>query len=282
MKQPVIVGVDGTPDSLHALGWAADEARRRGAPLLLLHGYEPALLGDADRQRQAVEHMLQDALARVREHRPDVEARAEPAARPEAELLTERGREAEMIVLGSRRPGPVTGFLLGSVGLRVLSRAVCPVVMIRGGEAVHRPRTGAVVAGVSTKEDEATEVLGFAFRTAAANGVPLRAARAWALPALFPDRTGVLGLSDRPGELGEEHRRELIRLLKPWRRRYPDVAVTEHVERGFAADMLVNLAAGAHLVVVGRSSTPGSRYVGHVVHATLHFANAPVAVVPTR
>ncbi|MFH9607412.1 universal stress protein [Streptomyces sp. NPDC017448] len=282
MKQPVIVGVDGTPDSLHAAGWAADEARRRGAPLLLLHGHEPTLLGDADRERQSAEHVLHDALTHVREQHPDVEARAEMVARPEAELLTERGREAEMIVLGSRRPGPVAGFLLGSVGLRVVSRTLCPVVMIRGGEAVHRPPTGAVVAGVPPEEDEATAVLDFAFRTAAANGVPLRAARAWALPALFPNRTGVLGLSDRPGELGTEHRQKLVRLLKPWRRRYPDIAVTEHVERGFAADMLVNLAAGAHLLVVGRSSTPGSRYVGHVVHATLHFANAPVAVVPTR
>ncbi|WP_405637341.1 universal stress protein [Streptomyces sp. NBC_01178] len=282
MKQSVIVGVDGTPDSLHAAGWAADEARRRGAPLLLLHGHEPTLLGDADRERQAAEHALHDALTQLREQHPDVEARAELVARPEAELLTERGREAEMIVLGSRRPGPVAGFLLGSVGLRVVSRTPCPVVMVRGGEAVHRPPRGAVVAGVPPEEDEATAVLDFAFETAAVNGVPLRAARAWALPALLPNRTGVLGLSDRPDELDAEHRRKLVRLLKPWRRRYPDIAVTEHVERGFAADMLVNLAAGARLLVVGRGSTPGSRYVGHVVHATLHFANAPVAVVPTR
>ncbi|MGQ4485390.1 hypothetical protein ACN6LM_000622 [Streptomyces sp. SAS_281] len=51
---------------------------------------------------------------------------------------------------------------------------------------------------------------------------------------------------------------------------------------GFAAEMLVSLAAGAQLLVLGRSSRTGSRYVGHVVHSTLHFANAPVAVVPTK
>ncbi|THA75636.1 universal stress protein [Streptomyces sp. A0642] len=166
--------------------------------------------------------------------------------------------------------------------LRVLSLAVCPVVIIRGGEVSLRPQKGEVVAGVPTEENEAEAVLDFAFRAAAAHGVPLRAARAWDLPAMFTNRSGVLGLSNRPGELEGEHRRELIALLKPWRRRYPDIAVTEHLELGFAAEMLVSLAAGAQLLVVGRSLRTGSRYVGHVVHSTLHFANAPIAVVPTK
>ncbi|MFF5337710.1 universal stress protein [Streptomyces sp. NPDC013181] len=281
MHHPVIAGIDGTPDSLLAAGWAADEARRRGAPLLLLHGHDPSFLTDADTERRAGEEALAGALAWVREHYEDVEVRAELADRPEAELLAERGRDALMIVVGSRRPGPVTGFLLGSVGLRVLSRATCPVVLIRGGDVSGRPRKGEVVAGVPEEDHEAEPVLDFAFRAAAAHGVPLRAARAWDLPAMFTNRSGVLGLSDRPAELAEQHRRALVTLLKPWRRRYPDISVTEHVEVGFAAEMLVSLAAGAQLLVVGRSRA-GSRYVGHVVHSTLHFANAPVAVVPTK
>ncbi|MDG9687570.1 universal stress protein [Streptomyces sp. DH18] len=282
MQQPIIVGVDGTSDSLLAVGWAAGEARRLGAPLLLLHGHEPFFLSDAGREHQAAEQALHSALAWVGDHYDDVEASAELVALPEAELLTERGREAQMIVLGSRRPGPVTGFLLGSVGLRVLSRAVCPVVMIRGGDVSRRPPKGEIVAGVPTEENEAAAVLDFAFRAAAAHGVPLRAARAWSLPAMFTNQSGVLGLSNRPGELERDHREELTALLKPWRRRHPEVTVTEHIQRGFAAEMLVTLAAGAQLLVVGRSSRTGSRYVGHVVHSTLHFANAPIALVPTQ
>ncbi|MGW1230511.1 universal stress protein [Streptomyces sp. NPDC001515] len=281
MHHPVIAGIDGTPDSLLAAGWAAGEARRLGAPLLLLHGHDPSFLADAETERRAGEQALAGALAWVREHYDGVEAGAELVDQPAADLLTERGDGARMIVVGSRRPGPVTGFLLGSVGLRVMSRAACPVVLIRGGEAAGRARKGEVVAGVPEADQEAEAVLDFAFRTADAHGVPLRAARAWDLPAMFTNRSGVLGLSHRPAELEEEHRRALLTLLKPWRRRYPSVTVTAHTQVGFAAEMLVSLAAGAQLLVVGRSSE-GSRYVGHVVHSVLHFANAPVAVVPTR
>ncbi|MYR48485.1 universal stress protein [Streptomyces sp. SID4928] len=285
VQQPVIVGVDGSSNSLLAVGWAADEAHRRGAPLLLLHGHDPGHESfsrrDTEKEHQAAEQALHSALSWVQDHFGDVEAGAELVDSPEAELLAERGREAQMIVLGSRRPGPVTGFLLGSVGLRVLSRAVCPVVMIRGGDVDRHPRKGEIVAGVPAEEKKAAAVLDFAFRTAAAHGVPLRAARAWGLPAMFAQRSGATSLSGRAGEIEGHNRSELLDLLKPWRRRYPDIAVTEHVERGFAAEMLMTLAAGAELLVVGRSGRGGG-YVGHVVHSTMHFANAPVAVVPAE
>ncbi|MEU0915786.1 universal stress protein [Streptomyces althioticus] len=41
VRQPIVAGVDGTSDSLLAAGWAAAEARRCKAPLVLLHGYAP-------------------------------------------------------------------------------------------------------------------------------------------------------------------------------------------------------------------------------------------------
>ncbi|MGN9796103.1 universal stress protein [Streptomyces sp. OZ13] len=285
MQRPVIAGVDGTSDSLIAAGWAAGEARRHGAPLVLLHGHVPqpgfyrVLAGDIDHERRAARQLLDDALAWVREHFDDVEVSGDLVVQPEAELLVERGRDARTIVLGSRRPGPVTGFFLGSVGLRVLSRAVCPVVMIRGGTAGRRPRGGEIVAGVP-REEEADAVLDFAFRAAAARGVPLRAARAWNLPAMFTYEPELVRRADEHGGWEEVHRHDLADLLAPWRERYPQVPVVEHVQAGPTAEMLVSLAAAAQLLVVGRRAEPRSRYVGHVAHAALHFADAPIALVP--
>lgn len=282
---PVVVGVDGTSDSLIAAGWAAREARLHGAPLELLHGFVPSpgysrmLSGEIADERRAAGRLADDALAWVRDHYDGVEARAEVVAQPEADLLVERGRRARMIVLGSRRPGPVTGFLVGSVGLRVLSRAVCPVVMIRGGTAGrHRP-DGEIVAGVP-REEEAEAVLDFAFRTAAAREAPLRAVRAWSLPSLFTYDAELSRLADARGGLEDLHRHDLAELLTPWRERYPRVHVVEHVAQGPAAELMVDLAATAQLLVVGRRAEPRSRYVGHVAHATLHFADAPIALVP--
>ncbi|MET7597166.1 universal stress protein [Streptomyces sp. NPDC004082] len=262
MQLPVLAGVDGTPASLLAAGWAAGEARRLRAPLVLLHGYE-ALAGTP-------RLLLGD---------PGLEHRAAMGCSP-----TRRrgcGRDAQMIVLGSRRPGPVSGFFLGLIGLRVLSRAECPVVLIRSDSAA-RPQEQEVVAGVPEEEDQAQTLLAFAFQAAATRGVALRAVRAWKLPALFTYEPGLAQHAAENNELEQAHRRELAAVLQPWRKRHPEVEVIEHVEVGPAAEVLVALAASAQLLVVGRSSKPGRRYVGHVAHATLHFADAPIALVPTR
>ncbi|MEU1122467.1 universal stress protein [Streptomyces sp. NPDC005899] len=286
MQRPIVAGVDGTADSLIAAGWAAAEARRHGAPLVLLHGHvpqgrgsHPLLAGRTEHERRAAGQLLDDALAWVRDHYDDIEVSAELAVRPEADFLVERGADARMLVVGSRRPGPMTGFFLGSVGLRVLSRAACPVVMIRGGAAGRHRGSGEVVAGVP-REEEADAVLDFAFRAAAARGVPLRAARAWHLPTLLVNDPDLVRRSQESGGPEEAQRLALADQLVPWRRRHPQVAVVEHVEAGPTAEMLVALAASAQLLVVGRRAAPRSRYVGHVAHATLHFADVPIALVP--
>ncbi|MEW2708883.1 universal stress protein [Streptomyces koyangensis] len=282
MPQPVIVGVDGTSDSLLAADWAAREARRREAPLLLLYGYKRFGFGKDGYEDEEARKLLDASLTWVREHHGDVEAEAELVVRPESELLVERGNDAQMIVLGSRRPGPVTGFILGSVGLRVLSQAACPVVLIRGGTVSHRPQNGEILVGVPEDAEEADAVLEFAFRAAATRGAPLRAARAWQPPPIVNRHPAVLALSETRGRLESAQRSDLYARLGPWRRTYPEVTVIEHIELGPSVEMLTSLAASAQLLVVGRRSRLGTRYVGHVAHAVLHFADVPIALVPTR
>ncbi|MGW0654357.1 universal stress protein, partial [Streptomyces umbrinus] len=51
MVLPIVVGVDGSEPSLHAVDWAADEAVRHGVPLRVVHAslwerYEGAALAD--------------------------------------------------------------------------------------------------------------------------------------------------------------------------------------------------------------------------------------------
>ena len=70
--------------------------------------------------------------------------------------------------------------------------------------------------------------------------------------------------------------------LAPWRERYPDVPVAEHVELGSAGQVLLSVSGGAQLLVVGRRARRGAvgPRIGSVAHAALHLAPCPVAVVP--
>ncbi|MFD7920829.1 universal stress protein [Streptomyces sp. NPDC059740] len=284
MPRPIVVGVDGTPDSLTAADWAAREARLRGLPLALVHAHTAqALAGGAEQQQRAAQDLVEDALARVRARHADVEVSAESVAGSTVGLLTARAEGAQSLVLGSRRPGPVAGFLLGSVGLRVLGRAPCPVVMVRGAaedDGRAAADTGEVVVGVQETGAAADDVLAYAFEAAAARGAPLRAVRSWSLPTLFTYRPGALHLTDEYGGPQEAQRAQLAATLAPWRERHPRVPVVEQVELGAASEVLVTSSAGARLLVVGRRVESGRRYVGHVAHAALHFAAATVALVP--
>jgi nucleotide-binding universal stress UspA family protein len=60
------------------------------------------------------------------------------------------------------------------------------------------------------------------------------------------------------------------------------VEVVEQTAVGSAGAHLVDAAADASLVVVGHRvrHTPQAFHLGPVIHAVLHHATAPVAVVP--
>jgi nucleotide-binding universal stress UspA family protein len=90
-------------------------------------------------------------------------------------------------------------------------------------------------------------------------------------------------LADEARGLEPYERKALAEALRPWRERFPDVPVTEHVEIGSAAQVLLSVTGRAQLVVAGRRAhgrAVGSR-IGSVAHALLHHAPCPVAVVPS-
>ncbi|MCX4585791.1 universal stress protein [Streptomyces sp. NBC_01481] len=78
--------------------------------------------------------------------------------------------------------------------------------------------------------------------------------------------------------------RTLSDRLLPWREKYPSVNVVEKAVVGPVAQQMLYAAASADLVVVGRSirHSPVGANIGHVAHAVMHHADAPVAVVAHR
>ncbi|MEV5974012.1 universal stress protein [Streptomyces sp. NPDC051921] len=288
MSREIVAGVDGSPESLAAADWAAREALHRGLPLRLVHAWrwEPLdlpLLQDPTAQQQAARGVLREAATAVAERHPGLSLSTEVIGdTPVAALLGTTAR-AELLVIGSRGHGAVAGFLLGSYGQQVIAGAEVPVVAVRSrdGEAAEPPAGEVLVGQHGTPEDSAA-ALRFAFETAAARGAAIRAVRAWSLPPLFAYSPASLRLADESGGLVPYEEKALREALAPWRERYPEVPVTEHVELGSAGQVLLSGSGAAQLLVVGRRARRGAMgpRIGSVAHAALHLAPCPVAVVP--
>lgn len=283
--RPVVVGVDGSEQSLHAVRWGAAEAVRRRVPLWLVAVFDwtgpqgaghPDLL---DRYRELILEQAETALgvaARcARREASGIEVDRRLLVGPPGAVLRSESRRSELVVVGERGRTRLTGLLVGSVAAELTARAACPVVVVRGDRdpAARQP----VVIGIAASTSDA--VIRFAFEEAQARAVPLVAVHAWWVPVLDP---AVAPLLDR--DAFEAGAGELLDAqLDPWADKYPDVPVERVVVRGHPAVELTARSAAAQLVVVGPRSgglLPGL-LLGSVGNALLHRAECPVAVVRT-
>jgi nucleotide-binding universal stress UspA family protein len=298
MVRTVVAGLDGSAESRAAAEWAAREAKLRGLPLKIVHVWEPVpdpmaqapLLG-AETLQHWTERVPREAAEGIRLRHPDVEVTTEQLSGGAADALTKVTEDAELLVLGSRGLSGVAGFLVGSVGLSVVAHAERPVVLVRAGEQAadeHEPDPAGipsagtpyrpVVLGLDAHSPDDT-VIEFAFEAAARRETGLRVVFGWNLPPYY-----VYGLSADPllhDEIARQQSAALAEALRPWRRKYPDVEVTEEAPSGSPAGRLVDAAREASLLVVGRRVRRGAlgTRIGSVTHAVLHHATAPVAVV---
>ncbi|GAA3816418.1 universal stress protein [Streptomyces phyllanthi] len=294
MLRPVVVGLDGSRESLAAADWAAREALRRGLPLRLVHAWEGGMspdeseLPELEAPRYRARRILRDAMDRLNERCPQVYLSADQVPRPAADALVAAGDEAELLVLGSRAFSGFGGFMAGSVALATVSHVARPVVLVRGDQRVedeHQPdaesrpsaRTPyrAVVVGVDPASP-CEELLGFAFESAALRAAPLRVVHTWQLPYV-PH-----ALEKARKEVRQAAVRALDAVLGPWRAKFPSVEVHELVEEGRPAQQLLQATRDAGLPAVGRRIRPAriGAHTGPVAHAVMHHVRCPVAIVP--
>jgi nucleotide-binding universal stress UspA family protein len=288
MTRPITAGIDGTEESLAALGWAAREAVRRGTGLRVVHAwrfepYEGIDAGDRDTQAGWARDATTETVRAVVGRHPELDVSTEVLEGAGVDVLVAAAADAELLVLGSRGHGPVVGFLLGSVGQQVIAEASRPVVLVRSGDqATAEAADREIVVGQEGDPQDSAAALRFAFETAAARGATVRAVRAWTLPPVFAYSPGSLKLLDEAGGLEPYEKKALASALQPWREHFPDVPVVEHVEMGSAGQVLLSVTARAQLMVVGRRArrTAVGARIGSVAHGVLHHADCPVAVVP--
>ena len=140
--QRIIVGVDGSEQSIHATRVAADMARDRKAQLLIVAVVRPPegwwgivgspptadALGDAlsDAQRDVLDRTL-DAVDLDGVDYETIEEIGEPAQR----LIEACDRlDADLLVVGRRGAGMLRRMVVGSVAGHAVNEAPCPVLIV--------------------------------------------------------------------------------------------------------------------------------------------------------
>jgi nucleotide-binding universal stress UspA family protein len=131
----IVVGYVAKPEGRAALRRAAEEARLRGAKLVVVSSRrsgrdrDPDDASEADGELRAVHAELTDAGI---EHEVRRVVRGTDPADDLINVAVEVA--AEFIVIGLRRRSPVGKLILGSSAQRVLLDAPCPVLAVKSGE----------------------------------------------------------------------------------------------------------------------------------------------------
>ncbi|HEU4346544.1 MAG TPA: universal stress protein [Actinoplanes sp.] len=123
---PLLAAVDGSPDSLEALRFAAGEAALRGAPIVVAHVVDQS---GAEARGRAV---LDAAVAAVPQLR---NARKRLIIGDPATALVCASRKARMVLAGPRGSDKAT--LLGPVAHELLRRGACPTLFVHGTTATR-------------------------------------------------------------------------------------------------------------------------------------------------
>ncbi len=285
--KPVVVGVDGSEESLLAAEWAAMEAGRRGMPLHVvsaparvprMHAYPASPAMAARAVREVSERALLAGAIRAGEVAPGLQITTGLLSGPPALAVAGSGSGAAMLVVGARGAGGFAAMALGSVSRYAAVCAACPVIVVRQATmAVHQE----VAVGIRDPQDTG-HALAFAFEEAAARHADLVAIHAWswfpsALRALA-EAGDALEAAFHPQQISADVGQGLLAALSPWREKYPDVPVRCDVIHGHPARVLASYSARADLVVIGRH---GGCIIGSTQHVLLEHARSPVAVIPS-
>jgi nucleotide-binding universal stress UspA family protein len=276
----IVVGIDGSAGSEHALVWAVDEARRRRADLLLVHGWTYAIGGHPATSRtlallaEAAQALTDLALAEARSLAPDLHVEASVVPRSPVHALVEASAGTDLLVVGSHGRGELGAAVLGSVADACARHAPVPVAVIR--PAAVDDASAHVVVGVDGSQPS-RRALRWARDEAHLRGVPLLAVHAWLPPAVSEVSTfDESDIASWQADAASTIEQAII-----------DTADADGVDpaplvvRDTPAGALLGAADGAAMIVVGSRGHGGftGLIFGSVSHRCLHAATCPVVVV---
>ncbi|RSS35061.1 universal stress protein [Streptomyces sp. WAC08241] len=266
MSNLVVVGVDGSEMSLTAVEAAAAAAARRGAKLRVVHVEVPI------KPRYVVPDpasatLVHEAAAHALDAEPGLAVTQAVVTGDVVHVLEAESRAADLIVVGSRGLGGITGLLLGSTPVSLAARSHCPVMTVREEHGAAAD-AGPVVLGVDGSPDS-DEAVDAAFAEAARRRAELVVVHAWQ-----PDGTD-------SGTTPESAAQSLAQAVAGRTDTHPDVTVRREVVEGRAREVLIEASRTARLLVVGARGRSGiaGLLLGSVSQAVMTHAHCPVVTV---
>ncbi|MBO1438058.1 universal stress protein [Meiothermus sp. CFH 77666] len=138
MFNNILMAFDGSTHAQKAARLAADLARQYQAALCVVHTYDPVpdYLGEPylqeviSRRTEAADRVMEQAQALLGEL-PKVETEVLEGPAAEVILRVAQVRHVDLIVMGTRGLGQLSGLLLGSQSQKVVTHAQCPVLLVR-------------------------------------------------------------------------------------------------------------------------------------------------------
>jgi nucleotide-binding universal stress UspA family protein len=285
----IVIGIDGSETSAHALRWATREGqlRQEGITAVLawglldqhhpdhsstfnpnygvkdaqtaLHSYVTAAVG-----AEAAEDIVLAAMN-------DLPHRA----------LIDASGDASLLVLGGRGLGGFKGMLLGAVSYHCLHYAACPIAVVREPSSTLSAGPEKVVVGIDGSES-AHRALLWAVDEARFRGASLEIVHSW---NVYYGGGGAYGMSVVDPNVFEEPAQKLLDAC------LDGVDVTGLVQppqRTLVCDSpahaLLTASAGADLLVAGSRGIGGfpGLLVGSTTNQVVHHADCPVVVIPTE
>jgi len=140
-RRGVVVGIDGSEASEHALRFAAEEADRLREPLIAVSVWTPLQAPRNDlavypelyltNMQAATEEIQALALAGVASDHPDLEVVRRVERGYPSHVLNELAAAARLTVVGTHGRGALARFLLGSISQEVLARLATVTAVVR-------------------------------------------------------------------------------------------------------------------------------------------------------
>lgn len=289
VAETIVAGVDGSEGSFEALIWATHHAQRTGLPLKVVTVTEiPAVYTAAGVPALPMGSTFDELV----QHGLDVNNRAVDDAlafdlgitvsgtavvgTPVVSLVEATPPGGVLVVSATSQQKRIAD-VLGSVATGLVHRAHGPVIVVHGPVA-HDAPLNRVVVGIDGYDDS-RPALDWACDLAARTGATLELVHAWEYP--YRTKDAVFG---SPKDVMQRDATALAESVVAGLSEAHRAAISAtHVLEGLTADVLIDAAKDADLIVVGSRGRGGLRslLLGSVSRKVVQHSPCTVAVIPT-